>query len=98
MRVMGFTGGSGAGKTTLLEKLIPEMTRRGLRVSVIKHAHHGFDMDKPMAVDTRKKLLECERMAGELVRLIGERAIDDVGKVHAALLSLGLSPSTSRGR
>jgi molybdopterin-guanine dinucleotide biosynthesis protein B len=47
MRVLGFTGGSGAGKTTLLEKLIPELTRRGLRVSVIKHAHHGFDMDKP---------------------------------------------------
>ena len=47
MRVLGFTGGSGAGKTTLLEKLIPELVGRGLRVSIIKHAHHGFDMDTP---------------------------------------------------
>ena len=37
----------GSGKTTLLEKLIPQLTARGLKVSVIKHAHHGFDIDKP---------------------------------------------------
>lgn len=47
MQVLGFTGGSGSGKTTLLEKLIPELKRRGQTVSVIKHAHHGFDMDTP---------------------------------------------------
>lgn len=47
MRVLGFTGGSGAGKTTLLEKLIPELRNRNQRVAVIKHAHHGFDMDTP---------------------------------------------------
>ena len=40
-------GWSGSGKTTLVEKLIPHFTARGLRVSVIKHAHHGFDLDKP---------------------------------------------------
>ena len=47
MKVFGIAGYSGSGKTTLLEKLIPQLTARGLRVSVIKHAHHGFDIDKP---------------------------------------------------
>ena len=45
--VVAFAGYSGAGKTTLIEQLIPRLTARGLRVSVIKHVHHGFDMDKP---------------------------------------------------
>lgn len=47
MKVFGIAGFSGSGKTTLLEKLIPCLTARGLRVSVIKHAHHAFDIDKP---------------------------------------------------
>jgi len=47
MKVFGFAGWSGSGKTTLVERLIPEFTARDLRVSVIKHAHHGFDLDKP---------------------------------------------------
>lgn len=47
MKVFGIAGYSGSGKTTLLEKLIPQITARGLTVSVIKHAHHGFDIDRP---------------------------------------------------
>ncbi len=47
MKVFGIAGWSGSGKTTLLEKLIPQFTARGLKVSVIKHAHHGFDIDRP---------------------------------------------------
>jgi len=47
MKVLGFAGYSGSGKTTLVERLIPEMRRRGLRVSVVKHAHHRFDLDHP---------------------------------------------------
>ncbi len=47
MHVAGFAGFSGAGKTTLIEGLIPALRRRGLRVSVVKHAHHGFDIDQP---------------------------------------------------
>ena len=47
MKIFGIAGYSGSGKTTLLEKLIPQFTARGLRVSVIKHAHHGFDIDRP---------------------------------------------------
>ena len=47
MLVVGLAGWSGAGKTTLLVRLIPELRRRGVRVSTIKHAHHDFDVDKP---------------------------------------------------
>ncbi len=47
MKVIGFSGYSGSGKTTLVESLIPAMRLRGLRVSVVKHAHHQFDVDHP---------------------------------------------------
>jgi len=47
MKVIGFAGWSGSGKTTLIEKLIPRFVRRGLRVSLVKHAHHSFDVDQP---------------------------------------------------
>ncbi len=47
MKVFGIAGYSGSGKTTLLERLIPLLTQQGLRVSVIKHAHHAFDVDRP---------------------------------------------------
>jgi molybdopterin-guanine dinucleotide biosynthesis protein B len=46
MKTFGFAGWSGSGKTTLIEKLIPLFTRRGLRVSLLKHAHHTFDVDQ----------------------------------------------------
>lgn len=47
MNVVGFAGYSGSGKTTLVEKLIPVLKARGLQVSVVKHAHHSFDIDRP---------------------------------------------------
>ena len=47
MKTFGFAGWSGSGKTTLIEKLIPLFVKRGLRVSLIKHAHHSFDVDVP---------------------------------------------------
>jgi len=47
MKVIGLAGWSGAGKTTLLTRLIPHFNVQGLRVSVIKHAHHQFDVDVP---------------------------------------------------
>ncbi|HEX6843059.1 MAG TPA: molybdopterin-guanine dinucleotide biosynthesis protein B [Stellaceae bacterium] len=46
-RLFGLAGWSGSGKTTLLTRLLPELTRRGLAVSTVKHAHHSFDVDKP---------------------------------------------------
>ncbi len=45
--VLGFAAFSGTGKTTLLEKLIPLLTARGIRIGMVKHAHHEFDIDKP---------------------------------------------------
>ena len=47
MKVIGLAGWSGAGKTTLLARVIPHFRKEGLRVSVIKHAHHSFDVDVP---------------------------------------------------
>lgn len=47
MKVFGFAGYSGSGKTTLIEQIIPRLVMEGLRVSVIKHAHHDFDIDRP---------------------------------------------------
>ncbi len=44
-RVIGVTGFKNSGKTTLVERLVAEFTRRGLKVSTIKHAHHAFDID-----------------------------------------------------
>jgi len=45
--VIGITGFSGSGKTTLIEQLIPRIQQHGIRVAVIKHAHHRFDVDTP---------------------------------------------------
>jgi len=47
MKAIGVIGYSNSGKTTLIERLIPLFRQRGLAVSAIKNAHHGFDMDRP---------------------------------------------------
>ena len=47
MRIIGLAGWSGSGKTTLITKLIPRLIARGVTVSTLKHAHHGFDLDQP---------------------------------------------------
>ena len=47
MKIFGFAGWSGSGKTTLIEQLIPRFVDAGLTVSLIKHAHHKFDIDVP---------------------------------------------------
>jgi molybdopterin-guanine dinucleotide biosynthesis protein B len=44
-RVIGVAGFKNAGKTTLVERLVTELTRRGYRISTVKHAHHSFDID-----------------------------------------------------
>ena len=46
MKIFGLVGRSGSGKTSLMVRLLPELRRRGLTVSTIKHAHHGFDLDR----------------------------------------------------
>jgi molybdopterin-guanine dinucleotide biosynthesis protein B len=59
MKVFGFAGWSGSGKTTLIERLVPRFTARGLRVSLIKHAHTGFDVDHPGKDSYRHRHAGC---------------------------------------
>lgn len=59
MRVIGIAGYSGSGKTTLIEKVIPLLVREGLRVSLIKHAHHEFDVDQPGKDSYRHRHAGC---------------------------------------
>ena len=47
MRIYGVTGWKNAGKTGLMERLVTEITGRGITVSTVKHAHHTFDVDHP---------------------------------------------------
>jgi molybdopterin-guanine dinucleotide biosynthesis adapter protein len=59
MKIFGFAGYSGSGKTTLIEHLIPLFTQRGLSVSLIKHAHHTFDVDQPGKDSYRHRSAGC---------------------------------------
>ena len=47
VKVIGFAAFSGTGKTTLLKQLIPLLTRSGIRLAIVKHSHHDFEIDKP---------------------------------------------------
>ena len=69
MQIFGFSGYSGSGKTTLIEKLIPIFAGEGARVSVIKHAHHGFDLDRPGKDSWRHR----QAGAGEVLVASGAR-------------------------
>jgi molybdopterin-guanine dinucleotide biosynthesis protein B len=67
VKVFGFAGYSGSGKTTLIEQLIPRFIARGLKVSLIKHTHHNFDVDQPgkdsyrhRAAGASEVLLTCD--------------------------------------
>ena len=59
MRIFGFAGYSGSGKTTLIEQLVPAFAGTGLRVSLIKHAHHTFDVDQPGKDSYRHRHAGC---------------------------------------
>jgi len=59
VRVFGFAGWSGSGKTTLIEQIIPRLTAGGATVSLIKHAHHYFDVDRPGKDSWRHRQAGC---------------------------------------
>jgi molybdopterin-guanine dinucleotide biosynthesis protein B len=59
MKIIGIAGYSGSGKTTLIEKVIPVLVSEGLRVSLIKHAHHEFDVDQPGKDSYRHRHAGC---------------------------------------
>lgn len=91
MKVVGFAGYSGSGKTSLIEHLIPALRLRGLRVSVVKHAHHSFDIDQP-GKDTwrHRQAGAVEVVAVSSQRLVLMREFETPGdaKVHQALAAL----------
>ena len=62
MKIFGFAGWSGSGKTTLIERLIPLFVARGLTVSLIKHAHHTFDVDQPGKDSYRHRHAGCSEV------------------------------------
>lgn len=62
MKIFGFAGFSGSGKTTLLEKVIPLLVSRALKVSLIKHAHHNVDIDKPGKDSYRHREAGCSEV------------------------------------
>jgi molybdopterin-guanine dinucleotide biosynthesis protein B len=59
MKVIGIAGYSGSGKTTLIERVIPILVREGLAVSLVKHAHHEFDVDRPGKDSWRHREAGC---------------------------------------
>lgn len=62
MKVFGFAGWSGSGKTVLIERIIPLLTARGLEVSLIKRAHHAFDVDVPGKDSYRHRHAGCREV------------------------------------
>ena len=71
MKVVCFAGASGVGKTTLIEGIIPAMKALGQRVSVVKHAHHGLEIDHPGKDTYRHR----EAGAFEVVAASAERLV-----------------------
>ena len=63
LAVLGIAGWKNSGKTTLTERLIAEMTRRGLRVASVKHAHHSFDVDHPGTDSARHRAAGAREVA-----------------------------------
>jgi molybdopterin-guanine dinucleotide biosynthesis protein B len=62
MKVFGFAGWSGSGKTTLIEQLIPRLVARAGKVSLVKHAHHAFDIDHPGKDSYRHREAGCSEV------------------------------------
>ena len=62
MKIFGFAGWSGSGKTTLIEQVIPRFVHAGLKVSLIKHAHHRFDVDHPGKDSFRHRAAGCSEV------------------------------------
>ena len=100
--VIGFSAYSGSGKTTLLEKLIPILSARKLRVAVIKHAHHSFDIDHPekdsykirkagaqqILISSQKRWAMIHEHADERLRTLSFRSTADIFRWKILILSL----------
>lgn len=62
MKGFGFAGYSGAGKTTLIKRVIPRLVLHRLKVSLLKHARHSFDIDKPGKDSCRHREAGCSKV------------------------------------
>lgn len=62
MQIFGFAGWSGSGKTTLIERLVPRFVAQGVVVSLVKHAHHEFDIDRPGKDSYRHREAGCQEV------------------------------------
>lgn len=90
--VLGISGFSGSGKTTLIEKLVPRLVAAGLRVSLIKHAHHDFDIDQPGKDSWRHRQAGCAEVLVSSPRrwaLVHELREEAEPGLEALLLHLG---------
>jgi molybdopterin-guanine dinucleotide biosynthesis protein B len=83
MRIIGLAGWSGSGKTTLITKALPRLIARGCKVSTLKHAHHGFDLDQPgkdsffhRAAGATEVIISSAKRFAVLHELRGEREWD----------------------
>jgi molybdopterin-guanine dinucleotide biosynthesis protein MobB len=88
--LLGFSAFSGTGKTTLLTELLPILSRRGIRVAVIKHAHHNFDIDKPGKDSYRIREAGARQMliaSSRMMALMQKNHADEMEPVLAELLS-----------
>lgn len=94
MHVVGFCGPSGVGKTTLIEGVIGGLKARGLRVSVIKHAHQAFDIDRPGKDSHRHRAAGAtEVLVASAQRLALLREYDTEGLPPVRDLIAELSPA-----
>jgi molybdopterin-guanine dinucleotide biosynthesis protein B len=93
MRIIGLAGWSGSGKTTLLAKVIPRIVARGLAVSTLKHAHHGFDIDQPgKDSHTHRMVGATEVLVGSAKRWALVRELRGEAEPGLAVLLAKLSP------
>ena len=91
LRVFGITGWKNSGKTTLTERLVVELTRRGYRVSTVKHAHHDFDIDREGADSYRHRTagaVEVAVVSGRRWALMHELRAEEEPKFDEILARL----------
>ena len=62
MKIIGFAGWSGSGKTTIIEQVVPVLRAENLSISLIKHAHHQFDIDQPGKDTWRHRRAGCREV------------------------------------
>jgi len=84
--VIGFVGARNSGKTTLATKVVAELARRGLKVGVVKHTHHFFDLDKK-----GKDSWKYTQAGADAVVLAGDARLTMFAKVHDPELSGSLA-------